>query len=144
MHQFLKRLGFALVPALAIAVIAILATEVALRIRFDAPESLSGITEWQNAQWGSLTYNWDTYHPRLGWTNLPGYRSGPRIPFEVTINSKGLRALREYTPGPSPGRKRILIFGDSSVFGEEVDDDQTLSVHLEPLKKKSFLSWARI
>lgn len=126
-----KRLVFALLPSLAIVVLVIAAAEASLRLRHPSPESLSGVTDWKTARWKDLVYHWDIYHPSLGWTNLPGYRSDARIPFEVRINSQGLRALREYAPLPPAGRQRVLVFGDSSVFGEEVDDDETLPFYLE-------------
>ena len=131
MTPSLRTVSFALLPTLAWVGVGAAVAEIGLRFRNESASSISGVTSWKTAQWEGLVYHWDTYHPLLGWTNLPGYRSGPEVPFEVTINSQGLRALREYSPRPPPGHRRLLIFGDSSVFGEEVDDDQTLPFHLE-------------
>jgi hypothetical protein len=127
----LKKVSFALLPTLALVVVVAAVAEIALRFRNESTSAITGVTSWKTAQWKDLVYHWDTYHPLLGWTNLPGYRSGPEVPFEIAINSQGLRALREYPPRPTHDRRRLLIFGDSSVFGEEVDDDQTLPFHLE-------------
>ena len=126
-----KKLLFALLSALAAIVILTGAAEIALRFRYEKIERITGAAEWQPGQWESLTYHWDRYHPRLGWTNLTGYRSDERIPFTVTINDQGLRAGRSYASHPPTGVRRIAVFGDSATFGEEVDDDQTVPHYLE-------------
>lgn len=130
-RQDLKKVTFALVPALALVVVVAAAAEIVLRFRNESTSAITGVTSWETARWKNLVYHWDTYHSLLGWTNLPGYRSDSAVPFEVAINSQGLRAPREYTVRPQSDRRRVLMFGDSSVFGEEVDDDQTLPFHLE-------------
>ncbi len=48
-----------------------------------------------------------------------------------TINSKGLRADREYTYQKPPGVFRIVSLGDSFTAGYEVDGDQVFSSVLE-------------
>jgi hypothetical protein len=106
-------------------------SETWLRHRFGKIERITGVTEWSRATFGDLTYFWDTYHPRYGWTNLPGYRSDDRVPFRVTINDQGLRADHEYARDPGPGTYRIAVLGDSCTFGEDVDDDQTLPYYIE-------------
>jgi hypothetical protein len=104
-----------------------------LRSRFDEIHHITGAAPWRQAEWQGLTYGWDRYDPDLGWTNLPGYRSPPNAPFTVTINSLGLRAAEEYAPTPPDGRDRIAVFGDSLAFGEEVDDNRTVSAWIEAL-----------
>ena len=100
-------------------------------MRYDGTAAINGATQWQAGEWEDLTYHWDIYHPILGWTNLPGYKSTDDIPFEVTINSQGLRGTREYAKESPDGIQRILVFGDSMVFGEEVDDHETVPAILE-------------
>src|SRR5262245_31304822 len=50
----------------------------------------------------------------------------------IEINSMGLRN-REIPPGPAPGGFRVLVLGDSMVFGLGVEQDQTLPAHLSRL-----------
>lgn len=128
-----KKLLFACVPAIAIVLLLFICTEIALRIQYKKIEQLTGVAEWETASFLGLTYHWDIYHPRRGWTNLPGYRSDARVPFRVTINGQGLRGSRDYPENPPPGVTRIAMIGDSCTFGEEVDDDQTLPFHLETM-----------
>jgi hypothetical protein len=106
------------------------AAEALLRLHYGHIAALTGVPEWQTAEWQGLVYLWDRYHPRHGWTNRPGYRSDERVPFQVAINRQGLRGARDAAPHPAPGRRRIAVFGDSLVFGEEVDDDETVPHYL--------------
>jgi hypothetical protein len=126
-----KKLIFATLPLLLLAFLALLAGEAFLRTRYDGTAAIKGVTQWQTAGWEDLTYHWDIYHPVLGWTNLPGYKSTGDVPFEVTINSQGLRGTREYAEQPPDGIQRILVFGDSTIFGEEVDDHESVPAILE-------------
>ena len=61
------------------------------------------------------------FDDRFGWTSLPG-RGG--------TNRQGFRHLRDYTP-KSNRSGRILIVGDSQVFGFYVQDHQHLGVVLD-------------
>lgn len=126
-----KKLIFGLLPGLVLLVTVFAAGEIFLRVKYKKIERITGATEWKTGTWNELTYFWDRYHPRYGWTNTPGYRSDGGVPFRVTINSQGLRSNKEFTPKPAEGIKRIAVFGDSCTFGEEVDDDQTLPYYLE-------------
>jgi len=121
----------ALVPSLTLVVLVAVAGELGLRARHGSVGRITGATEWQTDSWQGLTYFWDQYHPMLGWTNLPGYRSDSRVPFEIVINAQGLRSERDYAERPQPGVERVALFGDSCAFGEEVDGDATVSFHLE-------------
>ncbi len=123
------RLAGAATALTALALIAV--AELELRRRHQDISHITGVLPWRTAEWEGLTYHWDVFHPIYGWSNLPGYRSDERVPFKVTINQQGLRAKRDYSPHPTPEVRRIAVFGDSCVFGEEVDDDQTLPAHLE-------------
>jgi hypothetical protein len=108
-------------------------SEVGLRLRHGRIEEITGFAPWRVDRHLDLHYHWDRYDRQLGWTNLPGYRSDERVPFQVTINRRGLRAAGsiEYATRPAPGTTRVLVFGDSMTFGEEVDDDATLPHWLE-------------
>lgn len=113
------------------AVLCIAPGEVLLRMRFDDISRITGMTDWETSTWKGVTYHWDVHHPSLGWTNLPGYRSDARVPFEVEINGQGLRARHDYPARPRDGIRRIALFGDSLAFGEEVNTDETVSHYLE-------------
>lgn len=55
----------------------------------------------------------------LGWTNKRGMASSDGL---YHFNALGARSLREYEPAPPEGVTRLLCFGDSFTFGEEVPD----------------------
>lgn len=125
-----RKLLYALATCGAALLILAVGAEVALRIVYRRIERITGAAEWRPSTWQGLTYYWHAYHPRFGWTNAPGYRSGPEVPYRVTIDARGRRAAPEAAPRDRPATRRIAVFGDSCVFGDEVDDDQTLPAHL--------------
>lgn len=131
------RFKLAIGATLLTTLFAIAAAEVGLRRSYGKIERITGVATWETAEWSGLTYYWDVFHPRYGWSNLPGYRSDESVPFTVTINDQGLRARKNYPRHPSPGVQRIALFGDSCAFGEEVDDDQTVPFHLQQLLEGS-------
>ncbi len=57
-------------------------------------------------------------------------RRDPRLPHRVSTNSLGYRA-REVAARKPPGELRILFTGDSFVYGDFVNDDETLPAKLE-------------
>jgi len=67
-------------------------------------------------------------HPTRMWAAPPGAveTSG----FTATINELGFRGNRPADPKPE-GEQRIMLLGDSSIFGHGVYDDQTLDAVLE-------------
>jgi len=126
-----RKLVFSAIVAVAALVLATVCAEIALRCHYEKVSRITGVTEWSLDTWEGITYFWDEYHPRYGWTNVPGYKSDARIPFRVTINGQRLRATREYSPAPVRPLRRIAMFGDSSTFGEEVNDEETVPALLE-------------
>lgn len=77
--------------------------------------------------------------PRLLYlaTNIPDLpyrlRPGVTIPlhdFTVRVNPLGLRGP-DTTPQPAPGRRRLLFLGDSVVYGEGLEQQDTLPTLLE-------------
>ena len=63
-----------------------------------------------------------------GWTYRP---NSTRQGGEFTINSAGLRALRDYDLQPAADSLRIALFGDSFVAGDEVKDEDAWGAQLE-------------
>ena len=84
----------------------------------------------RHAEW---TGEFATYDPVRGWTLKPGVRD--LTPFQpgkfLNSNSKGVRGQTEHDYSRTPGKQRILVFGDSFTFGTEVSDDETYSHYLE-------------
>src|SRR5450755_3594219 len=77
---------------------------------------------------GSLLYD-----PDLGWNNRPHASTPGRM---QSTNSFGLRADREYTHEMRPGMFRVSMFGDSFIFGADVDLQDSPAVRLEGLLKQ--------
>jgi lysophospholipase L1-like esterase len=73
------------------------------------------------------------YDALLGWAHQPGrvvrWRIRDASP-TVTLSSAGLRD-REYPLARSPGRRRMLVLGDSMAWGWGVEDDEVVSERLE-------------
>ena len=65
----------------------------------------------------------------LGWRNVPNWTAKTRGQ-PLTINSRGLRD-REYTLAKPLGVKRLLVLGDSFVWGYGVGDDDIFTEVLE-------------
>lgn len=79
--------------------------------------------------------NFWRHDAELGWQNLPGADGvfdHPRFRIHVHANSKGLRD-REYAYERTPGRRRILVIGDSFVWGYGVEQHETFPKVLEAL-----------
>ena len=81
-----------------------------------------------------IYYSFDVYHPTRGWALRPGLRRVEAFENKtVSSNSRGLRGSSEHAYEKPPGTLRILTFGDSFTFGEEVSDDETWTYFLEKL-----------
>jgi len=79
-----------------------------------------------------IYYSFDVHHPTRGWTLRPGLSDidvfrGKKL----SSNSRGLRGAREHAYEKPPGVVRILAFGDSFTFGEDVSDDEAWPHQLE-------------
>jgi len=76
-------------------------------------------------------------HDRLlGWHHQPGesgvFDHRPQFRMQIRINEKGLRD-RDYPYERMPGKRRILVLGDSFVFGYGVEQDEIFTEVLEQL-----------
>ena len=89
---------------------------------------------WVDARSDALNpaYTHDAYDPRTGWTPRPGFRgqaNGRGAP--LTFTEAGLRGGVEVPTARVPGRRRIVVIGDSFTFGEGVGDDEAYPALLE-------------
>lgn len=92
----------------------------------------------QNSGKQKFIYNFDVHNPTLGWSVAPNIRN--KAVFENRIlnsNSKGIRGTKEYSKDKPANTKRIMIFGDSYTFGDEVSDNETYSYQLDQLLKNT-------
>lgn len=78
-------------------------------------------------------YPIDVYHPVRGWALKPGLRDVAVSGALVSSTSRGARGTREVVIPKPEGTERVLVFGDSFAFGEEVGDDHTFAARLERL-----------
>jgi len=62
----------------------------------------------------------------------------------IHTNSAGMRGLREYPLERVPGKRRILMLGDSFAFGYGVEDEQVVSAVLEDLLNASSAGSAEV
>ena len=69
------------------------------------------------------------YDETLGWKNIPSWESAT-FDRKIAINSKGLRD-REYPYEKPAGVFRILVLGDSFVWGYGVSNEETFTERLE-------------
>jgi hypothetical protein len=69
------------------------------------------------------------YDPLLGWKNIPNWQATTRGQ-KLTINSKGLRG-REYPYEKPPAVTRVLVLGDSYIWGYGVADHEVFTEVLE-------------
>src|SRR5262249_20275849 len=87
----------------------------------------------RSARGVKIFYAFDEYHPARGWALRPDVRS--LVAFDngatVSSNAQGIRGRREYADQRPPGVTRVLVFGDSLTFGDEVSDDETYAAQLE-------------
>jgi hypothetical protein len=73
------------------------------------------------------------YDPDLGWSHRPGLHFealyGLGTPF--TTNAQGFRATEEYVPAVPPGRRRVIVVGDSFTMGFGVGDAETYPAQMQ-------------
>ncbi len=79
-------------------------------------------------------YSFDLYDPLRGWRTKPNVTDLQVFNGKIlNTNSKGLRGKTEFSYGKNKRKSRILIFGDSFTFGDEVSDNETYSYYLQQM-----------
>lgn len=131
----LRRLAFRAVYVLGVAAFLEGSSRVALsvdsmRARILANDESSFRLAWiHRGRVPGIAYAFDLYHPVRGWALAPFLHEADVFGGKVlTSNSRGIRGSSEHAEKAS-GR-RILVFGDSFTFGEEVSDDETYAAAL--------------
>jgi hypothetical protein len=101
----------------------------------DTAWRLSFVRRHQSGYSPTIYYGFDVYHPTRGWAVRPGLSRITAFVNNKTLssNSRGLRGSSEHGYEKPLGTLRILTFGDSFTFGEEVNDNETWSYYLEKL-----------
>lgn len=77
------------------------------------------------------------HHPVLGHRFIPGLRA--RVDHEaggylMRTNASGFRCRHPFEKAPTPGRRRVLLFGDSYTAGDGVSDKHRYGERLEALR----------
>ncbi len=116
MSSIATKIGFSLIPALAVWLIAEAAVSMVFSEELAAWEAPPAQAEGQTPTMPGNPYL------------LYEYRPGRHIQAgaTVTINSLGLRGEEPAIP-PPPNTRRLMTTGDSSIFGFGVEDDEVFS-----------------
>lgn len=72
-----------------------------------------------------------SFDRELGWTHRPRPQSHEHGGYLAEVNSIGARSQREYAAETPDGVLRLACFGDSFVFGSEVEDGEPWTDQLE-------------
>jgi hypothetical protein len=81
-----------------------------------------------------IYYKFDAYDVTKGWRPQAKLRNMQVFDNKVlNTNSRGLRGTSEFPYERTPGKQRILIFGDSFTYGDDVSDHETYSYYLQQL-----------
>jgi len=96
-----------------------------------SPVSTSVLPDAVQGQLDRILEGRETYlqhDPDLGWSPRPNGKNDL-----CQANGQGIRANREYSKQPGPGIVRVATFGDSFTHGDDVSNESTWQVQLEPL-----------
>ena len=91
-------------------------------------KSSYSFNDWQKTRIKELTsdtMDFRNFDSKIGWVNRPNERivqESANQKIVYSINSSGFRSTREYIPSKKKGITRLMVMGDSFVFGSEVDD----------------------
>ena len=116
-----RRLALGAVVSSLSVLVALLLAEGALR--------LSGVVTDRGGVYTVTTRQFDEVPGIFGPGQDATVHSNPQLPYSVSVNELGFRG--DPLPPSQPGGRRILFAGDSFVFGDFVDDAETLPAQVE-------------
>ncbi|MFT5165226.1 MAG: hypothetical protein ACI8P3_000450 [Saprospiraceae bacterium] len=86
---------------------------------------------------------WLTPHPKLGWVcqqqQILEFPTPPTDGISYQINEQGFRNAFNFTDSFPPHKKRILLLGDSFMFGIYLPEQQTIASRLQVEKGEDYL-----
>lgn len=88
---------------------------------------------WIKARSADGKANFDArfaYDPHAGWRNAPNIDTTPQHHGHVRTNSYGMRNHEDFPVARAPGKRRLLIVGDSYSFGYGVSNEETYAYRL--------------
>ena len=81
------------------------------------------------------------YDPLLGWFNKQNYKNTGVLcekKYTRTTNTQGFRDTKNYSITKKNGKKRIIVLGDSFIFGENQDDNELYTTSLQNIVGNNF------
>ncbi len=84
------------------------------------------------------------YHPILGWFNKKNFFEESvncNKKYVLKTNNFGFRDNEEYTPQKDSSRKRIVVLGDSLIFGEGLDNKELYTTQLRNILGEKYEIW---
>lgn len=79
-----------------------------------------------------IYYHFDDYDPTKGWVLRKGVSGDPQFGHgTLNSNTRGARGAEEPPLQRRPGRRRVVVLGDSFTFGEGVGDGETYAHRLQ-------------
>jgi hypothetical protein len=133
MHSSSRRIPFVILLVLMLLAF----IEIGARLLLAYPPVFRRIAGGSDAAWrldwarrhrssSPSRYTFDVYHPTRGWALAPDLNGFSMASGKtLTTNSRGLRGGSEFPYQRVIGRQRMLVFGDSFTFGEDVADEET-------------------
>jgi hypothetical protein len=109
-----------------------------LNLDFDTGHSFNDWQKTRIKEFTSDTMDFRNFDSKKGWVNRPNERivqESANQKIVYSINSSGFRSTREYTPTKKNGITRLMVMGNSFVFGSEVDDANCWASILESSNK---------
>lgn len=92
--------------------------------------------KWVKARLADGKVNFDprfVYDEHAGWRNAPNIDATPEHHGRIRTNSHGMRNHEEFSVERTPGKRRLLIVGDSYSFGHGVSNEETYAYRLAEL-----------
>ncbi len=133
-RSWIKNVGVFCIALLACFVV------VELGFRVFAPQALFDNCNKKHPDWPRPMIISDE---TLGWTMKPNgewclYQPDTNKKITIKTNSKGMRGTQEYTVEKPPNTFRILVYGDSFLWGENLFEDEHFATQFQKQLEKEF------